>query len=316
MKVNNFTQKVVKVYHRAAFKVQKHSPEILLVTGVVGVIASAVVACRATTKLSAILEETRENVEAIHDAKESGRFEDRYTEEDMKKDITIVYAKSVVSVAKLYAPAVVFGTLSIGCILASNDILKKRNIALGAAYATIDKCFKEYRQRVVERFGAEADRELRYNIKPRTSETESNNETPDAMKNDFVVRPCDISGYARFFEAYTEDERGNVIPNQNWSNNNEYNILFLKQQERYLNDRLVAVGRVFLNEAYTAVGLPRTKAGQVVGWVYDPENGVGDNYIDFGLYRDNLSYSDFVNGHDNAILLDFNVDGNILDLMK
>ena len=41
----------------------------------------------------------------------------------------------------------------------------------------------------------------------------------------------------------------------------------------------------------------------------------GDNYIDFGLYSDNLSYSDYVNGFDQAILLDFNVDGNIWDLM-
>ena len=63
------------------------------------------------------------------------------------------------------------------------------------------------------------------------------------------------------------------------------------------------------------LGLPRSKAGQVVGWVYSEDNPVGDNFVDFGLYADNLAYSDFVNGYDNGILLDFNVDGNVLDLM-
>jgi hypothetical protein len=91
--------------------------------------------------------------------------------------------------------------------------------------------------------------------------------------------------------------------------------MFIKAQERYANDLLKAKKRVFLNEVYEMLGLPRTKAGQIVGWVYNPENSKGDNYIDFGLYSDNLSYSDYVNGFDQAILLDFNVDGNIWDLM-
>ena len=108
---------------------------------------------------------------------------------------------------------------------------------------------------------------------------------------------------------------GNSILNPHWESNNEYNLMFIKAQERYANDLLKAKKRVFLNEVYEMLGLPRTKAGQIVGWVYNPENPKGDNYIDFGLYSDNLSYSDYVNGFDQAILLDFNVDGNIWDLM-
>ena len=134
-------------------------------------------------------------------------------------------------------------------------------------------------------------------------------------KNAFVVNPSDVSGYARFFEKYTVDEDGNSILNPHWEPNNEYNIMFIKAQENYANDLLRAKKRLFLNDVYEMLGLPRTKAGQVVGWVYDEDNPVGDNYVDFGMYADNLSYSDFANGLDPAILLDFNVDGNVWETM-
>ena len=83
-----------------------------------------------------------------------------------------------------------------------------------------------------------------------------------------------------------------------------------------MNEKLLAQGHVYLNEVYDALGIPRSKAGQIVGWVYNPDNPVGDNYIDFGIYQTNRAVArDFVNGYEKVILLDFNVDGNILDLM-
>lgn len=188
-----------------------------------------------------------------------------------------------------------------------------------AAYTVLDTDFKNYRSRVIEKFGKEIDRELKYNIKAeKVSATEVDAETgkeKKVKKNAFVVNPSDVSGYARFFEKYTVDEDGNSILNPHWEPNNEYNIMFIKAQENYANDLLRAKKRLFLNDVYEMLGLPRTKAGQVVGWVYDKDNPVGDNYVDFGLYTDNLSYSDFANGLDPAILLDFNVDGNIWEMM-
>lgn len=59
------------------------------------------------------------------------------------------------------------------------------------------------------------------------------------------------------------------------------------------------------------LGIARTNAGQVVGWIYCEKNPVGDNYVDFGIY--NLQNEGFVNGNERSILLDFNVDGIILD---
>lgn len=321
MKKTEIMNKMSGTFNKVGFQLKKHSPEIFVVAGIVGIVASTVLACKATLKVDKVLDETKEKMEKVHESAEKGctAMGEDYSEEDKKKDTAIIYAQTGVKLAKLYAPAIAMGTLSITSILASNNILRKRNAALAAAYATVDKSFKEYRKRVVERFGKEIDRELKYNIKTeKVTETVTDEETgkeKKVKKTAFVVNPSDISGYARFFEKYTVDEDGNSILNPHWEQNNEYNLMFLKAQESYANDLLKAKKRLFLNDVYEMLGLPRTKAGQVVGWVYNPENPNGDNYVDFGLYADNLNYSDFANGMDPAILLDFNVDGNIWDLM-
>lgn len=321
MKKDEIMNKMSGAFNNVSFKMKKHSPEILMVAGVAGVVVSAVMACKATLKVDAVMDETKEKMDKIHEAEEKGVTDsgEDYSREDAKKDTVIVYAKTGLKLAKTYAPAVAIGALSITSILASNNILRKRNVALAAAYATVDKSFKEYRNRVIEKFGQEVDRELKYNIKAeKVTATEVDEETgkeKKVKKNAFVVNPSDVSGYARFFEKYTVDEDGNSILNRHWEPNNEYNIMFIKAQENYANDLLKAKKRLFLNDVYEMLGLPRTKAGQVVGWVYDKDNPVGDNYVDFGLYADNLSYSDFANGLDPAILLDFNVDGNIWEMM-
>lgn len=321
MKKDEIMNKMSGAFNNVSFKMKKHSPEILMVAGVAGVVVSAVMACKATLKVDAIMDETKEKMDKIHKAEDDGVTEsgEDYFIEDAKKDTAIVYAQTGFKLVKTYAPAVAIGTLSIASILASNNILRKRNVALAAAYATVDKSFKEYRNRVIEKFGQEVDRELKYNIKaekvPTTEVDEETGKEKKVKKNAFVVNPSDVSGYARFFEKYTVDEDGNSILNPHWEPNNEYNIMFIKAQENYANDLLRAKKRLFLNDVYEMLGLPRTKAGQVVGWVYDEDNPVGDNYVDFGMYADNLSYSDFANGLDPAILLDFNVDGNVWETM-
>ena len=62
------------------------------------------------------------------------------------------------------------------------------------------------------------------------------------------------------------------------------------------------------------LGIPATRAGQQVGWIYDKNDPNKDNFVDFGIYDTNRpSNRDFVNGYERTILLDFNVDGNILN---
>lgn len=302
--------KLTRTLNRVGLKLKKHSPEILVVTGVVGTVASAVMACKATTKIDEVLAETKDNVEKTKDYVEKKGFSEKYTEEDYKKDLTIFYAKGGLELVKLYAPSVALGALSITAILSGHNVLRKRNVALAAAYATVEKGFKEYRGRVVERFGEELDRELKYNIKAKeveeTTVDEKTGEEKVTKKTVNVADPNNYSSYARFFDDGCTG----------WTKDPEYNLMFLKNQQRYANDLLKSRGHLFLNEVYDMLGIPRTKAGQVVGWIYDEEYPNGDNFVDFGIYDlYNEKARDFVNGYEKTILLDFNVDGDIMNLI-
>lgn len=304
--------KASRTVHKVGFQLKKHSPEILVVTGAVGTVASAVWACKQTTKLSDILEEGKAVVNQIHEVIDNPELLPEgavYTEEDSKKDLTIAYAQTAVKVIKLYAGPVILGTLSLTAMLTSNNILRKRNVALAAAYTAVDKGFKEYRSRVVERFGEELDKELRYGVKAqKVTETVTNEDgtETEVTKTVDAVNPDDIGDYAKFFDDGCKG----------WTKDPETNMFFLKQQQAWANDLLKAKGYLFLNDVYDALGIPRTKAGQVVGWIYDEKNPIGDNYIDFGIYDiAKPKNRDFVNGYERTILLDFNVDGPILDMI-
>lgn len=300
---------ITRAVHKVGFKFKKHSPEILLGVGVVGVVSSAVMACKATTKVSEILEETKKDVGSVHECLENPKYED-YTEEVSKKDLSIIYAQTGLKLVKLYAPAVTIGVASIGCILASHNIIRNRNAALAAAYATVDKGFKDYRNRVIDRFGKDLDRELKYNIRTEEVETVVTDDKGEKkvvkQKVEVVDDPNQYSEYARFFDEYC----------LGWTDDPDANLLYVKQRQNYANEILKIKGHLFLNEVYDMFGFPRTKAGQVMGWVYDEKNPMGDNFVDFGvfnLYRSGAR--DFVNGREPSILLDFNVDGDVYSLL-
>ena len=301
--------KMISMYNKGEFWTRKHSPELLAGIGVVGVVASTVLACTATRKIDGILEETQESLEKIKRVENNPKYENEYSLEDAKKDKTIIYVQQGVKIVKIYLPAFTLGMVSLGCLLQSNNILRKRNAGLAAAYATVDKSFKEYRKRVADRFGEEIEKEIRYNIKAEEIETtvvaEDGSETTitETVKS---MDPNLYSDYARFFDEY----------NPNWQPDAEYNMMFLKSQQQYANDLLRSRGRLFLNEVYEMLGIEKSKAGQVVGWVYDPENPIGDNFVDFGIYdMSKERVRAFVNGFEESILLDFNVDGNVWDTM-
>ena len=307
----DFITGLTRGFHKLGFQIKKHSPEILVVAGVVGVVASAVLACKATTKVDEIKKEHEETVKKIHECAENKELAEQYTPEDMKKDLAITTAQTGLKYVKLYAPSVLLGAASLGCILTSHGIMRKRNVALSAAYAAIDTSFKGYRKRLVDRFGEELDKELKYNLKTKeVQETvvDENGKKKKVKKTVTVAEnPIDKSPYSIVFEC----------GNAGWDPDPEITKFFLVQQQRYANDRLQAQGYLFLNDVYDMLGAKRTKAGQVVGWVYDPDNSVGDNYVDFGIFNIyDEKACDFVNGREQNIILDFNVDGDIWSLMK
>ena len=295
---NNMTRAIGK----AGLKLKKHSPEILAVVGTVGVVTSTVMACKATTKISTILDEAKDQIDTIHEVVENPDMADQYSAEDAKKDTTIVYAQTGVKLAKLYGPSVVVGAASLACLLGSNHILRKRNVALAAAYTAVDKSFKAYRGRVVDRFGEELDRELRYNIKAKEVEEIVTDENGEEKIVKSTVEMPEFNDYSEYARCFDETCTG-------WTRDADYNLMFVKQTQNWANDRLETKGYVFLNEVYEFLGIPKTRAGQEVGWVKD---GNGDNYIDFGIFdlKDKQKRR-FVNGYEKSIWLDFNVDGPI-----
>lgn len=279
---------------RNSLLLERSSPTVLLVAGVGGMVGSTVLACRATLKMHEVVDEAKTNL----DTAKTLVHED-YSAKDRSRDISLIYFQTTVKVITLYGPAVILGCASIYALTSSHNIMTQRNAALTAAYAALEKGFNEYRARVVEEYGEEKDRNFRYG----TQQVQIIDPKTDKKKMVTRVGPGDPSIYARFFDLHSSS----------WSKEPEYNMIFLKCQQNYANDLLNARGHIFLNEVYDMVGVPRSKAGAVVGWLRS-KNGETDNFVDFGVFdADSDAARDFVNGQEGAILLDFNVDGVIYD---
>ena len=308
---NDVMASVSRSLHKVGFKFKKHSPEILVATGVVGIIASTVMACKATTKVSDIVDDAKETIDTIHDSVGKGLHTsdgEEYTQEVANKDLVIVYAQTGWKLAKLYGPSVALGVASIGCMIGSNHILRKRNIALAAAFKAVDTSFKEYRDRVIDRFGKEMDRELRFGIKAKEIEEKVVDENGNETTVTKTVEVADPNvAHSIYSIVWCEGNTG-------WTRNAELNKVFLIQTQNAANDKLRLNGILTLNEVYDMLGVQRTAYGQIAGWVYTEDDSIGDGYVDFGIFNtDDPKACDFVNGYEKSIILDFNCIGNILE---
>lgn len=279
---------------RNALHLEKASPSVLLGVGIVGLVGSTVLACRATLKMDEVLDDSKEKLQKA----KTLQHED-YSEKDRSRDISLIYFQSGVKIVKLYAPAIIVGGLSIYALTSSHRILTRRNAALTAAYTALDRGFTQYRSRVIEKYGEDQDRDFRYG----TEKVEIVDPETNKKKTVTRVSSDDPSIYARFFDQTSSS----------WSKEPEYNLMFLKCQQNWANDLLKSRGHIFLNEVYDMLKIPRSEAGAVVGWLLS-DNGETDNFVNFGVFdgRDQVA-RDFVNGFEGSILLDFNVDGVIYD---
>lgn len=304
MKFNDLKINTTRAFYSVGFKFKKHSPEILVVAGVVGTVVGAVMACRATTKVTGIIETAKNEIDTIHACSNDPALAEQYSQEDAKKDLTIVYAKTGVNVVKLYAPSVAVGAVSIAGILYGHRILHKRNLALASAYTAVHNGFKQYRGRVVERFGEKLDKELLYNIKAKqVEETVVNEDGTETTVTKTIEVADPVAAMSPYTFCFDESASG-------WVRDAERNKFFLLRQQDYANELLKSKGRVTLNEVLAMVGLPECRMGQAVGWLL---NGDGDGYIDFGLLDiHNEANRAFMNGLEKSIWLNFNVDGEIL----
>jgi len=272
---------------------QKHAPVILFAAGVVGVGATVVLACRATLKLDEVLEENRKKIELAHNLE--GLYE---TDQERQQELAVLYVRTGVEVVKLYALPVALGVLSIAALTGSHYILTRRNIALMAAYKTLDEGFRRYRDRVAKQLGPDKERGFYHDLRDKEFAVD----TDEGVVVKTMKRAHGISVYGICFDKTST----------RWSPDPGYNQLFLQAQQNYLNNKLNATGHVFLNEVYDMLGYERTRAGAVVGWLKDSVDG--DGFIDFGIFEGDMAGGwNFVMGDDKSVWLDFNVDGVIWD---
>jgi hypothetical protein len=284
---------------RSGLVLKKNSPHILFAGGVVGFVTTTVVACRATLKLPEVMDEIEKD---LHNVKEARRVLTEtdssaeewagYTVNELNRDTAIAYLKAGYKLGRLYCPALVVGGLSIGAFSGAHVTLTRRNASLAAAYTAVQKAYEDYRQRVVTEVGPEREGEIKNAVLTYTDEA-----TGEEVK---VANNGQWSPYARFFDSACPD----------WKKDPELNRMFIICQQNYANDRLRWRGHLFLNEVYDSLGMDRTPAGQVVGWVV---GGNGDDYVDFGL--DQNINEQFMNGIERTPVLDFNVDGVVFELI-
>lgn len=307
MKLNKINGLAIRRIKHTNLLIKKSSPEILLFGGILGVITSTILACRATLNVQETIAQTNDTIDLIKANREIST-EEIYEEEAFQKDLAVAKVYGAMNLVRLYVPSVIVGSVSIGALIGSHHILNQRNMALISAYKLVDEAFKKYRKRVIESVGEDGDNYFRYGgekkdfklVERKKKEKVDDSDTPKCM----LVGDEDLSMYAKFFDSSSPQ----------WKKTSTLNYFFLRGQQAYANDMLKVNGHVFLNEVYDSLGIPRTKAGAIVGWIYNSEKG--DNFIDFNIHNPlNELNRDFVNGYENAILLDFNVDGIIYDLI-
>lgn len=293
---NLVPKRVMFAAARRMLVVKKNSPTIFFVAGIGATTAGTVLACRATLKLPDKLDNIKKDVDELKDLRESldNGATAVYSEDKYHKDAAYVYLRAALEITKLYAPAVVVSGVGVGMLTGSHIQQKNRTAAAMAAYATLQKAYDDYRERVRDQLGEEHELEFHRGIRKEIVKNELG-----VKKEVDIVDPMHRSPYARIFD--------DISPH--WEKDAEYNRMFLEGQRQHLNRILQTRGHVFLNDVYDRLGLERSPEGAVVGWLHTKDDN--SSFIDFGIHA--AYNSRFVMGYERSILLDFNPDGIIYD---
>lgn len=302
--------KVTRAASKCGYKLKKASPTIMIVGAAIGGVTATVLACKATIKAQDIMTEHYAQVESIHTAKK--QIEDG-TVQLSESDITTTYVQTGLKLAKVYAPAVTLGAVSLGCMFGSHHIMSKRNASLTAAYIALDKAFEEYKSRVSDHFGSRVQEELEHNIKAVELESKSTNEqgVEETIKEYKDIAMQHTSPYTCIFDETVDT----------WQPDNMLNRNYLFLMEQAANKRLRTQGHLFLNDVLASLGTHggvtlKTPEGQIVGWIYDPNDPTRQNHVDFGVtnyVEGDEALNSFINGGERSVMLRFNCDGPIID---
>lgn len=277
-------------------------------------------ACKATLELDDILtqaEAKESSIKAVHDGdpvfdKDGNEIDynpEAYSEDKYRKDLLTVKVQTGAKIARAYAPAAVCEIIGISLLIGSHGIMCKRNAAAIALYKASEQSFIEYRDRIKNKLGIEAEDRIFRGIEvEEITETVKDEETGKKKKVKKEVEKQtgrNLSPFAILFDD----------TNELWSKSPSQNKFLLESVQNNLNDKLRRNGHVFLNDLRIALSLKPIPEGQVYGWLYDPVHGK-DNYIDLGLTKKiNQAKSEFINCYECSVWIDPNVDGIIYDLI-
>ena len=278
---------------------KKYSPELYLTAGIVAGVASTVMLMRAHKKFE---EEIYEEVQDYNEEKAQMEADEdntglEYTTgakfERLAPHIRAISLKTI----QIYAPGVLMGGCALGFVVASHGVLRGRNRALMATAAVLQQGLNQYRKRVREAYGDEAEKKLWLGSETRKvvelEVDENGKATKRKREKEHIPEEITPLIYQRIFDH----------TNHNWSPDDELNEFKLAAVQNMFNDRLKIWGVVMLNDVYDELGFERSPYAQLVGW---SKFSNGDGYVDFGIDAE-VNH----NRDDKRWILDFNVDGPV-----
>jgi hypothetical protein len=309
----------VTAFNKTKFWTKKHSPELLIAGGIIMAAGAIVSACFATKKAGEILPPATKKIAEIHDnLKDSNKIANKQIDpKEEKRELAKVYAKTGGKLLLVYAPTVVMFAASVSCILGSHNIMKGRNLALAAAYTTLDNGYKAYRKRVKDKIGETAEEAIFKDVRDEKKEVVDKN---GELKTKTVKTPHMTDDADPYTALYACGNRG-------WERDAKLNYDYLMLHQAYLNHKLQAQGFLFLSDVYDELGFDakmlgadKIRASHILGWIYDPKDPTRDNYVSFGLtdkYGISKSrVSAQIENNESDFWLEFNCDGDILNLSK
>ena len=305
---------VMNIGSKAAVKLSEKSPTILVVCGTVAMVAGTVVAVKQTSYADAILEDHKERMSKIvHARKISEDTKIVYSKEQQRADTVREFLVTGGKFAKLYSPAIILEVMGMISIFTGHHILNKRHLAMAASYAGLSKSYSEYRERIVNEYGKDADFRALTGAGKKQVSTMDENGVETAEEYDNAIDPEHIDMYSVLFDE---------MYSGSWTPNPVTNMAQIKGVEEYWNS-VFGTGRkfVYYHEVLRDLGiwdrLPDEKQRLLVGkgWVW----GAGDNHISLGIFDVNKPMTDakkeFIMGYEPSVLIVPNLDGDVASLL-
>lgn len=286
---------ITRFTSRSAARIKKNSPKILFYAGIVGTVATTVLASRATLRAVPVVERFKE---------ERGELDSFYLDKKVDQDVydnTVrrQYTEAAVDLTKLYGPTVLVGVGSLVALTKSHQQLTTRNTALTMAYTGLFKTFDSYRNRVREELGEERDLQFLHGTVQQEIEYKDKNGRT-RIKSITALDPSSAAALSYYYDENCPS----------WFKDPGYNQNTLDGLQEWANIVLQKQGHLFLNEVYDMLKIPHTREGNILGWVFE-DLGNNDTFVSFGHQAD----GEFIAGFKRDVMLNFNIHGPILELI-